>query len=798
MIVNYLKVALRNLAKRKVFTAINIVGLATGVAICLLIGKYIAFEVSYDKFHANGKNIFRTVSSFYTEDVKDEYDGYDLGPALTYSFPEINTFTRLHHNGSLVSFSEKENNIKYRERSMLYVDSSFLNMFSFKVLRGNALLALHNTNSIVITETTARKYFDDNDPIGKVLQLHDGWTPGLFEISAVIQDVPENSHFKFDMLLPMQTLLQTEFYTNQHERWDNFHTYVQFRDGTDIQALNAKLPRFIASYRGNDKGIGANATLDLQHLFDIHYSPDLNNPGTQLTTIYLFAIIALFVLSIAWINYINLSTARAIERAREVGVKKAIGASRRQLIIQFLVESGLVNVLSILLASAIAFLLLPVLNNITGRSFTFDFSEPGWLVVLGILFISGTLVSGIYPALVLSSFKTTEVIKGKIREAGKGWSLRNGLAGFQFSCSLILLVATSLIFHQVNFLKSRDKEFNTKQTVIIKGPEFGEAKDASERMSSFRNELLQYPFVNKVATSFSVPGEGASLSTGMRKLGQPANENRVGNLYWIDPYFMDLYGIKLLSGETWNPDAKTLFESVVINEEAVNFFQLGDNESALRETLILPFDTVRIIGVVKNHHWNSLKTPYQPMIFRAEPISTASISIQLDGNVHTALQELEKKYKADFPDNQFSFYFLDDFYNSQYREEDMFGKLFTAFSILAILIGCLGLWGLAAFTTLRRRKEISIRKVLGASAHSIIVLLVRQFLRPLFIAGVIVLPLAWIAGQSWLEKFPYRITFSFDLLLLPLSLLLLVALITVSYQTLKVAHSNPVDSLKSD
>jgi putative ABC transport system permease protein len=794
-----LKIALRNLAKRRVFTVINIVGLATGVAICLLIGKYVVFEFSYDKFHANEKSIYRVVGTFFTGGIKDEYDGYDLGPALAASFPEIRAFARMHGNGSLVSFTDHGKEFRYRERRMWYVDSSFLKMFSFEILRGHSATALSSANPVIVTQSIAEKYFGHNDPIGKVIQLHDGWSPGLYEITAVIQNVPDNSHFAFDLLLPMQALLQTEFYRNQHERWDNFHTYIQLGEDVEVNELNKKIAHFVHTYRGNDKNIDADASLEFQNLCDIHYSPDLNNQGSHLTTIYLFATIALFVLSIAWINYINLATARAEERAREVGVKKAIGASRRQLITQFFIESGLVNLLSVLLAAGIAWLLLPVLNNITGRAFELNFSDPGWLLVLCILFVFGTFAAGLYPAFVLSSFRTTEVLKGKIRDRSSRWSLRNGMVGFQFACSLLLLVASLVIFRQVNFMQHQDKQFNTRQTIIVKGPELGEAKDGGERISSFRSQLLQYPFIIKVATSFSVPGEDPSISGGMRKFGQPVNENKIGNLYWIDPYFIDLYDIHLRSGKTWDTEMKTDVQSVIINEEAVKVFELGDNESALREKMILAFDTVAIIGVVKNHHWNSMKKPFSPMIFKAEKISGANISIQLNGNnVHKALETIEAKFKSAFPDNDFSYYFLDDFYRAQYREEEVFGKLFTAFSVLAIMIGCLGLWGLATFATMRRQKEISVRKIIGASVRSIIVLLVRQFLRPLVIASVVVLPLAWVAGQSWLEKFPYRISFTVDLLLLPLCVLLLVAFITVCYQTLKAAHSNPVDSLKGD
>jgi putative ABC transport system permease protein len=797
MIGNYIKTSLRNLTKHKGYSGINIVGLASGIAICLLIGKYIDFESSYDRFHVNGKNIYRVVSSFYTEGVKDEYDGYDLGPALAATFPQISSFTRTHRTGSLVTFAENGKTFKYSEHQILHVDDAFLEMFSFRLLRGNASTALRNGNSIIVTESIARKYFGEQDPLGKIIQLNDGWSPGLFEISAVIEDVPENSHFTFDFLLPMKTLLETDFYRGQHARWDNFFTYLQLRENTKIDELAASAPEFINIYRGDDKALDKNASLEFQNLLDIYYSPDLNNPGTRLTNIYLFAGIALFVLAIAWINYVNLATARAIERAREVGVKKAIGASRQQLVIQFLVESGIINLLSVFLAAGIAFTFLPVLNAITGRTFTLNFAEPAWLIVLAILFATGTLVSGVYPALLLSSFKTTEVIKGRIRAQTTGWSLRNGMVGFQFACSFLLLVATFVIFRQVNFMQDQDKEFTTKQTVVIKGPASVDTKADAERVASFRNELLQYPFVDKVATSFSVPGEQPAVSTGMRKATLPASETRIGNVYYVDPYFMDLYGIRLLSGRTWDPQLKTDLESVVINEEAVKTFQLGDNQSALRETIIWAFDTVRIIGVVKNHHWNSLKTPFMPMVFYAEKVSN-TLSVQLNGNMHSALEVIEKKFKSKFADTEFNYYFVDDFYRAQYHEEEVFGKLFTVFSALAIVIGCLGLWGLAAFTTLRRQKEISIRKTLGASVYSVIILLVSQFLRPLLIAGIVVLPLAWMGGEGWLEKFPYRMHFSIDILLIPFGLLLGVALATVSYQTLKVSLSNPVKALKSE
>jgi putative ABC transport system permease protein len=797
---NYLKITIRNLNRRRAYALINVLGLAVGMAVCLVIGKYIEFETSYDSFHANAKNIYRVVSSFYTDGTINEYNGYDVGPALLRHFPEVKSFVRIHGNEGIVRFTNQAGKEKrFQEKKMLIVDSTFFKVFSFKLNRGNNSSALSSPNSIVLTESLARRYFKNVDPIGKIIHVAEGWIPGLYEVSAVVEDVPPNSHFDFDFLMPMHNLLQSEFYRNNNSRWDNFHTYVEIHEKADISGLERKILSFIKKYKGDDRAISSKSVLQFQNLLDIHYSPNLQRQGSHRTSLYFFGVIAVLVLVIAWVNYINLSTARSMQRAREVGVKKALGVSRTQLITQFIFESVLVNLISVLLAIGLAILLLPLLNDITGRTFSFDFTETKLLSLLISLFVVGSFASGSYPAFVLSSFKATEVIKGKVIHGGRGLSLRNGLVGFQFASSLLLLIGTLVIYRQINFMKSQEKGFDLRQTVVVNGPELAERKNLGERMISFKNELLRFPFVGKVSTSFSVPGNEASMSNNMRKFGKPIEESRVGNVYWVDPEFITLYNIPMMAGKIWNPQVKSEMKSVIINEECVKVFQLGTNASALNERIILPEnDTVRILGVMKNHHWNSLKKPYEPMIFRAEVASAKYISIQLKGNTHDALVQIERKYKADFPDDAFSFYFLDDFYNSQYQAEQQFGKLFSMFSILAVLIGCLGLWGLATFTTVYRLKEISIRKVLGASVNSIIYLLTSQFLKPLLIASLVVLPVVWLGVTAWLETFPYRINFSSDLFLLPLLVLVIVACTTVCLQTIRAARANPVNSLKSE
>jgi putative ABC transport system permease protein len=795
MLQNYLKITLRNLNKRRAYSFINIFGLAVGVAVCLVIGKYVEFETSYENFHANGKNIYRVVSSFYTDGPKDSYTGYDLGPSLLSDVPEIKRFARNHGNSTVVSFiNDQGKEVRFYEPKVLVADSTFLEMFTFKFIYGNST-ALYNPSSIVLTKSVAIKYFGHTNAIGKEIKLHDNW-PGLYIVSAVIEDVPVNSHFEFGAIMPMHNLLQSEYYRNANARWDNFQTYIETYDKSNRANLEGKIPAFIKKYKGEDKAINAKSKLQFQPLQDIHYSPDLERQGSYRTRIYFFVLIAILI--IAWINYINLATARAMERAREVGVKKALGVLRTQLISQFIFESVLVNFLSVLLAIALAWLALPLLNSMVGRSFILDFAQPQLWLLLFILFLVGSLAAGFYPAFVLSSFKTTEIIKGKISKSTSGLSLRNGLVVFQFASSLLLIVGTFAVYRQVTFMHGQEKSFNTEQVMILRGPEVAERDGLDKRMIAFKNELSQIASINKVATSFNVPAKEPSMSSSIRKLGNPIEANRIGNSYWIDPNFMELYKIPLVTGKFWDERIESEMKQLIINEEAVKIFQLGTAEEALKEKLILLGDTFSILGVVKNHHWHSVKQTHLPMVFRAENISATNISIQLNGNMPQAIDRIKQKYQSAFSGEIFSYYFLDDSYNKQYESEQQFGKLFSAFSVLAVLIGCLGLWGLASFTTIHRLKEISIRKVLGASINSILFLLTKQFLKPLLISSLVAFPLVWFGISTWLDQFPYRISLSVDLFLIPLLILVAIALLTISVQTMRSATTNPVNSLKNE
>jgi putative ABC transport system permease protein len=497
---------------------------------------------------------------------------------------------------------------------------------------------------------------------------------------------------------------------------------------TDAKKVEEKMPAFIEKYQGEDFAkSNRKSILTFQPVQDIHLQPGLEHDSSDTissNTIYFFVIISIFILAIAWVNYINLSTARAMERAREVGIKKTVGAYRSQLIMQFFFESIIINLLGVIIAVLIAVALLPVLGEIVGKEFSFDFSDLRFWGILAVLFLIGSLASGGYPAFVLSSFRITEVLKGKSERALGGLSLRKVLVIFQFASSLILIAGTFAVYRQIVFMRSTDKGLTMEQMLIVNGPSVLDRTGAKERLITLKNELKQIPNVMNVATSGAIPGGGYNWGTGMRKDGAQREEDKTGSVVWIDPDFISTYGITVLSGRAFNPEITSDMRGVLVNEAALTAFGLGTPENALNERIILGGDTTAIIGVLKNYHWNSLKTEHTPFLFKADTISRRSYSIHLNGNdVSGTIKKIEAAYKEAFPGNPFDYYFLDDFFNNQYQADQQFARIFGLFAALAIVIACLGLWGLAAFTTTQRLKEIGVRKVLGASVSSITSLL---------------------------------------------------------------------------
>jgi putative ABC transport system permease protein len=793
------------------YSFINIAGLAIGVAVCLVILKYVDFELSYDNFHKNADRTYRYTSEYYQNGEmrgRGIMSGYALGPALQTDVPEVKTYVRTHpmYGGAVVSYKKDGGDAAaFHEEKMQWVDSTFFEVFSYSAIQGDLNTALDNPLSIVITQKTARKYFGKEDPLGKILQVSGGWSDGDYEVTAVLKDVPANSHFIFDFLLPVHNLLTSGQYKEEGSAWgwQNFVTYVQLNDHTDAKAVEEKMPVFVDKYMGERlKANNGKVLIKFQPIREIHLHPGMGNESSEtvsLNTIYFFVIISIFILSIAWINYINLSTARALERAREVGIKKAIGAFRSQLIAQFAFESVLVNLLGVILATIIAIGLLPVLGQIVNKELSFDFTDHRFWLILAGLFLLGSIVSGAYPAFILSSFKITEVLKGKAEKMTGGFSLRKTLVVFQFAASLILIAGTFAIYRQMMFMKGQGKGMKMEQMLVFNGPRVMEGKGAKERLLTLKDQLSRIPGVESIATSAAIPGGGSNWGTGMRRDGADRDENKSGNVVWIDPDFIKTYDIPFVAGRDFNREIASDMEAVLINEAALTAFGLGDAEHALQERIILGGDTVAILGVLKNYNWNSLKTDYSPWLFKADTVSRRYFSLLLSGtNMGEIVRRVEQQYKESFPGNPFDYFFLDDFFNTQYKDEQQFASIFSLFAILAIVIACLGLWGLASFTTAQKLKEIGIRKVMGASSASIMSLLSWQFFKLVLISSILAIPLTWYGIHSWLANFAFRIGLQWDLFVVPVVILAILALGTVSLQILKGASINPARILRSE
>lgn len=812
MLKNYFLIATRNLLKRKLYSFINIFGLALGMAVCLVILQYVDFELSYDAYHTKADRIYRVSSSWFQNGESRGtgiVTGYALGPALLSDIPGVKTYVRTHpmYGGAVVTYARENNPSIFHENNMQFVDSSFFDVFTYQAITGDLNTALDKPNSVVITEKIAERYFKkDEDPQGKLLQLNGGWADGVYEVTAVIKNLPENSHFTFDFVLSTHNLLNNPQY--QQDRgwgWNNFNTYVELEAHVTAQAVEEKLPALVEKYQGDDlEQSNSKRVYALQPIREIHLTPGLRhepNSTISVSTIYFFVLISIFILAIAWINYINLSTARAMERAREVGIKKSIGAFRSQLLAQFIFESILVNFLSVAIAVCLALLLLPLLGEIVGKNLAFDFSDYRYWAVLAGLFVVGSVISGLYPAYMLSSFKITEVLKGKSGRTPGGFSLRKALVVFQFTSSLILIAGTFAIYRQMTFMRSQDKGLTMDQMMIVNGPSvLGDKHEGRRaRLISFKNELVKIPGVQNVATSGAIPGGGHNWGTSMRKDGAAHEDNKSGSVVWVDPDFVPTYGITVLAGRNFNPAIRSDMESVLVNEAALTLLNLGTAEEALNERIVLGSDTVAILGVLKNYHWNSLKSEHTPWLLKGDTIARKNFSVLVSGaNMNETIQQIEKQFKEIFPGNPFDYFFLDDFFNAQYKDEQQFGKIFSMFSMLAIVIACLGLWGLASFTTAQKLKEISIRKVLGASVIGILSLLSWEFMKLVLISSVIAIPLTWYGIDQWLNGFAFRISLQWDLFVVPVIILCVIALGTVSLQILRGANANPAKVLRSE
>ncbi|MEP1780971.1 ABC transporter permease [Reichenbachiella sp.] len=809
MLQHYFKVALRNLTRNKVFSFINILGLAVGMGVCLLIYQYIHFELSFDDFHENGEGTYRIVQS-YTQYGNDEGSDvettYLTGPVAKNEIPEIADFVRVHSQYGVTVIANTETGVPFEEEEILYTDSNFLEMFNFPLKSGNPSSVFKDKYSIVISERTAIKHFGNEDPIGKVLNVNGGWAIADFSVTGVLAELPGNSHLQFDVLMPMSILLEDEQYTGDGgEDWTNFVTYVKLTDFSDRIAVEKKIAQSITTLR-SEPLISGNYEVEvsLQPLDEIHLgSSEIGDPITKnvgdLDNIKTYSIIAIFILLVAWVNYINLSSARSMQRATEVGIRKSIGAFRRQVISQFLVEAALTNGLSMILGFGIAYMLLPFLNELMGLSLILDVAtQYQFWIIVALTLIIGTVLSGAYPAFILSSFNAVGMfMRGPVKR--KGFSLRKGLVVFQFVTSILLIAGTYLIYNQVSHMKNAENNMDMDQVLVVRGPRVGIDWDQMQpKLETFYNKLKSHHSILKTTGSGSIPGKGFDWRTGIHRVGQSEEEAESTSIVFVDHYFTDTYQLELLAGSPFLEEG-SFRSGVLINEAALNAYDIKSADDAIEEKLVLNGDTLKILGVVKNYPWASLKEKHEPFILGLYGSAMTYFSLRINpANIQKTLAHVEQVYRQIFPGNPYSYFFLDESFNRQYQADLRFGNLFAAFSGLAIFIACLGLFALVSFSATLRMKEIGIRKVLGAGIGHLMGLLSKEYMILLLIANVVSVPITYYIGSSWLDNYAFRTELSIEFFLIPGIILLAISLLTVSYQTFATAKANPVDALRSE
>ncbi len=796
----FLLSAFRNIFKNKVFSILNLLGLSVGIASCLLLFQYVYYENSFDEFHENSENIYRV-----------RYDGYRngelmfacaaavpaVGPAMKINFPEVLEYSWAFPSDGIVTTDE---NISFRERKIQIATPSFLKMFNWNIILGDTS-ALSKPYSAVITESTAKKFFGDADPIGENITF---WGEHSLEIRGVIRDVPDNSHIKFSILVSAETLHQLS--DNQSRTawgWYDFNTYVLLDKGADPLEFQNKFAEWLAEEKKEEwEEYNGHQEFILQPLEDIHLYSDLlqesePDENGDADSVLMLSIIALAVLIIAWVNYINLSSSRALERAREVGIRKVVGAHRQQLVRLFLSEAMLVNLVAAGISILIVALVLPSFNQLTGRNLTMSlFGESFFWAGLSILFLIGALLSGLYPAFILSSFKPVEVIKGKFSNSGKGYLLRKILVVFQFTASVAFIAGTFLIYSQLRFMRNQDLGVDIDQTLVLQGPGVGIDTTFDEVFASFKYEINSIAGIDHLSSSTNVPGDEIFWASGIRRVDEDQGR---GVMYKIgmDEDYIPAFDIEILAGRNFSPEYGTEDLAVIINNKTVSFLGYDSPEVAIGQKVRIDGEERHIVGVIGDYHQMSLKQEPIPLLYRYIPADDTFFAMKISPErVERTLGDLKIKFDEFFPGNPFNYFFLDEFYDRQYRIEKQIFIAIGVFSLVAIIIAALGLFGLSSYTTLQRTKEIGIRKVNGASVNRILLLLSREFLDLILLAIVIATPLTWWIVSKWMQRFPYQAGIQWTVFVITAFLVILFALIAVAIQTVRAANINPAESLK--
>jgi putative ABC transport system permease protein len=819
MLKNYLKISWRNLKKNKIFSMINIIGLSLGMAACLLILEYVSFKLSYDRFNERAQDIYRVYNDRFQNGKLIQHGTITysaIGKAMQDDFPEVVNHARLVPNGkTIVTLGLK----KIGELQMLLADEQFLQMFDYPLIAGNKKTALLEPHTIVISETTAKKIFgavgsDPNGLLGKAIMLSNDST--LYKITGICKDVPENSHLGFDMLASYVTLYTGENSWKEAEydfKDSDFWHYVQLKPGTDYKKLEAKLDAFSQRHFEGNKVSGSDEKFFLQPLLRAHLYSDfeyeIGNTGSS-TVVWGLLLIAVLIIIIAWFNYINLATAKSLERAREVGVRKVVGATQGQLIRQFLSESLIINLIAFVISIVLVLLCQSAFNNLLGINLSFanlfGYGISNQTITLGlvVLLLVGILISGFYPALVLSSFRPILVLKGKFVRSAKGIILRKVLVVGQFAITVALIIGSIVIYRQIKFLTEQELGMNISQVLVVKPPELTRFDSTFiDRENSFIAKLQTYPRVLNAATSWNTVGGETGRSFNIRRTDQDPNIHYTMRHDGISPGWIKLYQVKLLAGRDYvatdyNTDFGKL-HNLIINESATKLLGFAKPEDAIGKSIFRGSRKWDIVGVIADYHQKSLRYPVEPTILMPAYGTGSAISVRVDTkDLDKTIASLKLSFDEFFPGNLFDYYFLDEQFNKQYSNDQLFGKAFAIFAGFAIFIASLGLLGLSLFAATQRTKEIGVRKVLGASVSSIVVLISKDFVKLVLLAFLIACPLAWYIMHGWLQDFAYRTNISWWIFPLAGALSLVIALATISFQAIKAGNTNPVRSLRTE
>jgi putative ABC transport system permease protein len=811
MFKNYLNTALRNIYKRKIFAFLNIIGLAIGIAGYLFIFRYVQYEKSYDAFNPDADRIVRINMDVFqgnTLELQSALTFPAVVPALQRELPEIENFCRLSRANVLLH--NELNDIRSSEREGFFADTSVFTFFSTHLIKGDKASSLRGPDKIVLSESLAKKYFGNPDPIGKFLLARDPNMTQAYEVTGVFKDYPSDSHLKAHYFISMPTLFKyfqtrgdTTGRTENSWDWMNFYSYVKLGMDASEGQLETPLKTFSNRYLNKQSTDMGKLELSAMPILDIHLQSKLYSEisaGGDNKTVSTLSLVGFLMICIAWINFITLSTANAINRAREVGVRKILGASRLDAVKQFFLESTLINFAGLFFGVLILFMFSKPLGITLGLNMPneFNLSPYEWMLFAS-FFLGGIVLSGLYPALVLSGYQPVKILKGLFRSSEKGLMLRKALTVLQFSSAVMLIASTLIIYSQVDFMRNHDPGMNLEQTLVLTGPEADPDSIFTRKANAFKNDVLALNGIRNFATSNNVMGRDFFWSVQASRKENAGQQRATLFRVDIDDHYIPLFELEVLAGRNFSADFGGEEKSIIINESALRVLDINTPAEAVDQVLIVDQDTLNIKGVVKNYHHLGLQQNIDPIMLLYRPHSRRLYSLKMEtANAPDLITSLEKTWNAYFPGDPFNYFFLDDRYQQQYKSEQNFGKVMGTFSLLAVCIACLGLFGLSVYAIVQRLKEISIRKVMGAHLTHLLFILSKDFLLLVVISFLLAVPVIWYTMTQWLDNFAYHVSIPWRVFLFTGIAVFTFAAAVISVQVIKAAFQNPLDNLRNE